>query len=209
MSRAVMIFARLPEVEAAAKHLPPQMAKLFRAFTVGWLRAAARSGATPVIACDAGTGPRFDAILPGVKRLYVDQCGATFGARLAASAAATFALGFDEVLIAGIDARPPHVPAVFTALRGVRAVVGPARDGGINFIALRAPEIELLSSIEPRQRDLLARCRAYFDSVFVFGVSIDVDACGFQQPVDIGPPAARVIPSRFPRRHTTRPPPTL
>ena len=172
MSRAIVIFARAPEVEASVKGLPARFAALFQRTVAAWLR---EPGAVPIIACARDARARFDAILPGVRRLYIEQHGATFGERLASTAEAAFELGFDEVAIAGIDA--PPTADVFAALAGARAVVVPARDGGINLIALRAPERELLASIEPRQRDVLARCRAYFgDGLVVLDASSDIDS---------------------------------
>jgi hypothetical protein len=206
MSRAIVIFGRAPEVEAAVKGLPARFAGLFHRTTAAWLRAATFCDATPVIACEAHARARFDAILPDVDRLYIDQCGATFGERLASSAEAAFALGFDEVLITGIDVPVARVSDVFAALGRARAVVQPALDGGINLIALRAPERELLSAIQPRQRDVLQRCRAYFDSLIVLEVSSDLDSFA----VDRWPLAEvrSAIPFLRPQRQQTiRPPP--
>jgi len=48
--RAVLIFARSPEAEAAAKHLPiEKAARLFRSLLDSWLDAARACGATPII----------------------------------------------------------------------------------------------------------------------------------------------------------------
>ena len=210
MSRAVVIFARLPELEAAAKRLPVQTATpLFRAVTASWLRAAAASGATPLVACTRDARVRFDTIAPEIGRLYIDQRGASFGERLASAADAAFALRFSEVLVTGIDAPLlPDVSAVFDELANARAVVGAARDGGINFIALRAPERELLSSIAARQRDVLARCRAYFETLVVMPASPDIDTVAdLAEPLVYSSIALPVIPARPLRRHTTRPPP--
>jgi glycosyltransferase A (GT-A) superfamily protein (DUF2064 family) len=54
--------------------------------------------------------------------------------------------------------------------------LGAARDGGINVIGLSAPEPALLSGIAPRRRDVLARCRAHFQSLIVLAPSIDIDS---------------------------------
>jgi len=172
MPRAIVIFARAPEVEAAVKGLPARFAALFQRTVAAWLQ---EPGAVPIISCAADARGRFDAILPEINRLYIEQRGSTFGERLASTAEAAFALGFDEVVITGIDA--PPAAGVFAALAHARAVVVPALDGGINLIALRAPERELLASIEPRQRDVLARCRAYFgDGLVVLEESSDIDS---------------------------------
>jgi hypothetical protein len=206
MSRAIVIFARAPEVEACVKRLPSQFAGLFDRNTAAWLRAAVEAGAMPIISCTARG--RFDFIESSVARLYIEQSGRTFGDRLASTAEAAFALGFDEVLITGIDAPPVRVREAFAALRRARAVVEPSDDGGINLIALHAPERELLSAIRPRQRDVVERCRAYFSSLVVLDVSSDVDALAVGcWPLAEAPRHVDLPPSR--RRHFTRPPPAL
>ena len=79
--------------------------------------------------------------------------------------------------LTGIDAPATSAAAVFDALGGARAVVAPARDGGINLIALRAPERALLSTIRPRGRDVFERCAAYFgEALAVLDVASDIDA---------------------------------
>ena len=203
MSRAVVIFARAPEVEAAVKGLPTSFAALFDRNTAAWLRAAASAGATPVISC--ARAARFHDIAPEISRLYIEQRGATFGERLASTAEAAFALGFDEVLITGVDVPPGRVAEAFAALRSARAVIEPSDDGGINLIALRAPERELLSAIRPRQRDVVERCRAYFDSLVVLAAVPDVDALA----VGCWPLADVVVPVLPDRFHDlfVRPPP--
>src|SRR5436305_9137075 len=133
MSRAVVIFARAPQVEASVKRLPLRFARLFDRNLAAWLRAARAEGATPVISC--ASPARFDAIAPEVARIYIAQRGATFGERLASTAEAAFALGFSEIAITGIDVTPA-LSGVFERLAVADAVVQPADDGGINLIAL-------------------------------------------------------------------------
>src|SRR5438874_2273877 len=99
MSRAVVVFARAPEVEAAVKGLPVGFAALFDRNTAAWLHAASLAGATPVISCSRNARARFDAIASPIRRLYIEQSGGTFGERLASTAETAFALGFDEVLV--------------------------------------------------------------------------------------------------------------
>src|SRR5204863_308940 len=84
-------------------------------------RAAKLAGATPIVSCAANARARFDAIASSIARRYIDQSGASFGERLASTAEAAFALGFDDVLITGIDAPPVRVHEAFVALRHARA----------------------------------------------------------------------------------------
>ena len=65
MSRAVVIFARAPEVEAAVKGLPNAFAALFDRNAAAWLRDARAAGATSVISCAPSARVRFDAIALG------------------------------------------------------------------------------------------------------------------------------------------------
>jgi len=156
MSRAIVIFARRPEREAAAKRLPLQRAAaLFRSLLAGWNRAARQVNA---------------------QVLHIEQIGETFGERLANSADAAFALGFDAVVITGIDVPPPRdLESAFRAVEAGRAVIEPARDGGINLIGLCAPARELLSTFAVGDPTIADRCRAFFDSLVEFPTSSDID----------------------------------
>ncbi len=169
--RAVLIFARTPETEAAAKGLPVERAApLFRALLDSWLDAASECDATAIVASPT----RQD-----VDALYIAQRGTSFGERLANSCNDAGKLGFDSILIAGIDAPPPRsLDQAFAALESGRAdvVVAPARDGGLNLIGLRSPDFEFLSTIRLRERHLLQRCRDFFPSIFILPIVSDIDS---------------------------------
>jgi glycosyltransferase A (GT-A) superfamily protein (DUF2064 family) len=169
--RAVLIFARSPEAEAKAKRLPiATAAPLFRALLDSWLNAASACDATAIVASPAHLA---------VDALHIAQRGASFGERLANSCYDAWSLGFDSILIGGIDAPPPRsLDEAFAILESGRAdaVVAPARDGGLNLIGLRTPAVEFLSSVRPRQRDLLQRCRDFFPSIFVLPAVSDIDS---------------------------------
>jgi len=156
MSRAIVIFARTPEQEAAAKRLPIQRAAaLFRSLLNAWARAAKHVNA---------------------EVLRIEQTGDTFGERLANSADAAFALGFDAIVLTGIDVAPPlNLESAFQSLEAGRSVIAPARDGGVNLIGLCAPERELLSTFTIRDRHLAKRCRAYFRTLDELPLSSDID----------------------------------
>jgi glycosyltransferase A (GT-A) superfamily protein (DUF2064 family) len=169
--RAVLIFARTPETEAAAKGLPVERAApLFRTLLDSWLNAASACDATAIVASPT----RLD-----VDALYIAQRGASFGERLAHSCDDAWKLGFDSILIAGIDAPPPRsLDQAFAVLDRGRAdvVVAPARDGGLNLIGLRSPAFEFLSTIRLRERHLLQRCRDFFPSIFILPIVSDIDS---------------------------------
>ncbi|HKO54508.1 MAG TPA: DUF2064 domain-containing protein [Thermoanaerobaculia bacterium] len=174
--RAIVLFARTPEAEAASKRLPvSRTAPLFSAVAAAWLRAAARHDATAIIACHRNDRERLTAIAPDVERLWLEQCGATFGARLAGAADDAFALGFTRVIVTGIDAPPPaDLGAAFEGLDDGKTVIAPASDGGINLIGLTAP-CALLKTIEPRQRDVAKRCEAAFERLLILEQTTDID----------------------------------
>jgi glycosyltransferase A (GT-A) superfamily protein (DUF2064 family) len=174
--RAIVLFARTPEAEAASKRLRvSRTAPLFSAVAAAWLRAAARHGAAAIIACDREDRARLAAIAPDVERLWLEQRGGSFGARLDGAAADAFALGFESVIVTGIDAPPPaDLAAAFEALDDGKAVIAPATDGGINLIGLTGPSA-LLKTIEPRQRDVARRCEAAFERLLILEPTTDID----------------------------------
>jgi len=178
MSRAIVIFARAPEREAAAKRLPIEhAARLFRSVIAAWLRAAERAGAAPIIACPADARTRMATIAADVPRRYIDQCGRNFGERLANTSEEVFALGFLSVVITGIDIAPPDdLDSAFRSLEAGRCVIAPARDGGVNLIGLLSPARELLSTFAVRDPRIADRCRRFFDAVEELAPSSDIDS---------------------------------
>ena len=170
MSRpAVLLFARSPEREAAAKRMP-HAAPLFRAVVTAWLDAAQRYGAAVVIACEDGDRSALARIAPHVQRGWIEQRGSSFGERVVAAAGQAFRT-FDALLVAAIDAPPPHdLTRVFAAIEAGTVVIGPARDGGVNFIGLGALDAELLGDLTVR------RCRERCARLLVLGAVTDLDS---------------------------------
>jgi glycosyltransferase A (GT-A) superfamily protein (DUF2064 family) len=169
--RAVLLIARSPHREAAAKGLSPRFAALFRRVTAAWIRAAAAASARVVIACEESDRAELDGIAPEVERLVLPQRGERFGERVANAAGDAFALGCTSLVIGAIDAPPPDLARVFASLDEHEVVVAPARDGGVNLIGLRAPAAELLSAIELRRP-----CIDAFAAAHVLEVVTDVDS---------------------------------
>lgn len=133
--RAVLLFARRPGEEARCKRL----ARGKRLFELGRDRvltaAAQLPDVTPVFLGDPG-----DAVLPA-GTLVLAQRGRGFGARLGNGFADAFDLGFDQVVAVGLDAPSlsvEHLDAAFRALREAAVVLGPATDGGVYLLGLRA-----------------------------------------------------------------------
>ena len=174
--RAVLVFARTPEAEAAAKGLPRRAALIFEALIRAWLRAAESAGATAIIACSPADRSRLSAIAPARSRMYVDQSGDSFGERLAGAAAACSQ--FSPIVIAGIDAPPPDLQMTFDQLeRGnADAAIAPARDGGINVIGFVEPPLDLLRSFTIGDASLASRCIEFFGEVFRLEGSTDIDS---------------------------------
>ncbi|HEV8432608.1 MAG TPA: DUF2064 domain-containing protein [Thermoanaerobaculia bacterium] len=155
--RAVVLFARSPWREAAAKGLRGETAALFRKLIAAWMHAAVAAGAQVIVACDDTDRDGLSRIARNVDRLTLTQRGESFGERLANAADDAFALGHEQVIIAGIDAPPPDLDAVFRLLNHHGIVAAPSTDGGVNLIGLSAPAHELLASIE-----IGARCSDAF-----------------------------------------------
>jgi len=173
---AIVLFARSPEREAAAKRMP-SAAPLFRAVIASWLDAARRHGAMPLIACADEDRDALRRIAPHIERGWIAQSSGSFGARVVSVASDAFGRGFDSVIIAAIDAPPPPDlgDALSALARGV-AVIAPARDGGINFIGLTSPDRELLARLTPRRRDLVRICREHLGALVVLRVTTDIDS---------------------------------
>jgi glycosyltransferase A (GT-A) superfamily protein (DUF2064 family) len=174
---AIVLFARSPEREAAAKGLRPATAvPLFRAVIAAWLKAARDADALAMIACATEDRPALAAIAPEIERAWIEQRGTSFGVRVANAARAAFDAGSAQVIVAAIDAPPPDLDAAFDALGRGLPVAGAARDGGINFIGLTSPDDEFLSQLEPRDRDVVRLCRERFANLVLLPPAVDVDS---------------------------------
>jgi glycosyltransferase A (GT-A) superfamily protein (DUF2064 family) len=167
---AVLLFARSPEREAAAKRMTGA-APLFRAVVAAWLREAEAHGARPVIACEPGDRAALAAIAPEVGRDWIEQPRAAFGERVCAAVSEAFARGFETVVVAAIDAPPPRrLGEALAVLANGTPVIGPARDGGVNFIGVTAFDPELLENLT------FVRCRTLLADAVVFEAATDVDS---------------------------------
>lgn len=169
-SRALLIFARTPEAEAAAKRLPlATAAPLFRAVLKCWIASATAAGATPIIACSGEDRRRLSDYAT-----CIEQRGAAFGERLANAAEDARKLGFESVILTGIDAPPCALETAFALLENGADVVAPSRDGGVNLIGVRS--LEFLRTIRLRESHLLQRCRRTFPALFVLSTASDIDS---------------------------------
>jgi uncharacterized protein DUF2064 len=180
MKRAIVIFARSPRAEAAAKKLP-HLEWLFAAVLDAW-RLAARS-------CDAAA------------IVAEDQRGVTFGERLANAAADAFAAGFDTLLVTGIDTPPPpHLGDAFAAAERGSIVIAPSTDGGINVIGLQREDAWILETFTQRDRSLFDRCKATFgERVVLLPASTDIDGHQWQwSPYVTAPNVISMIPPSKP-----------
>ena len=210
---AVVLFARSPEREAAAKRMRSG-ARLFRAVVAAWLRAARRHGAMLLIACAPEDRDALAAIAPEIERGWIEQRGATFGVRVANAAEDAFGRGHDAVVLAAIDAPPHGLASSFAALARGIAVLAPASDGGVNYVGITSADRALLENLTTQ------RCREHFAHLFVVETITDLDSphaldvARREKPWHslIAPvatiPEASAIPRRgIPRAHLTRPPP--
>lgn len=164
--RAVLVFARSPHAEAAAKRLAGGGERLFEGVVRAWIRVARHCGASVIVACAPEHRAAFRH-LAGIDG-FVHQAGRAFGERLAAAGRAAFALHFDRLLITGIDTPPPDASAIGSAFAAVEegaaaAVIAPSTDGGINFLVLGREDVGLLEQFVPRDPALMERCRRHFE----------------------------------------------
>ena len=169
--RALVLFARSPWREAAAKGLRGDSAALFRRLISAWMQSAVACGARVIVACEDADREALARIEPSIERLTLTQRGATFGERLANAADDAFALHHERVIIAGIDAPPPDLDHAFALLDEHEIVAAPARDGGVNLIGLSAPAHALLASIKIGQR-----CIDAFASAAILASVTDIDS---------------------------------
>lgn len=164
--RAVVLFARSPWREAAAKGLRGETANLFRRLIAAWMHAAVAAGAQVIVSCEDEDRDALSRIARSVERVTLTRRGESFGQRLANAADDAFALGHEQVIVAGIDAPPPDLDRAFRLLDQHEVIAAPATDGGVNLIGLSASAHDLLVSIEVGVRCLDAFAGAAFlDSV--------------------------------------------
>lgn len=169
-SPAVVLFARSPEREAAAKRMRSRGARLFRAVVAAWLRAARRHGALPLIACAAEDRAALAAIAPEIERGWIEQDGESFGARVANVVEVAFQRGHDALILAAIDAPPHDLGSAFAALATGTPVLAPAADGGVNYLGITTFDRELLENLTTQ------RCREHFAELVVVGTITDLDS---------------------------------
>jgi rSAM/selenodomain-associated transferase 1 len=149
--RVVVVFAKRPAPGAVKTRMcppltPTQAAALYAAMLDDVLATTARAVASAGAAAWLAVDPP-DAVAQLARRcppgfLAIDQRGADLGARMEHAVAAAAAAGFARVLLRGSDnpALPPSaIAAGFAALDDADLAVGPDRDGGYGWIALRGP----------------------------------------------------------------------
>lgn len=168
---AVVLFARSPEGEAAAKGMR-SAAPLFRAVVAAWLREARRHGAMPVIACTREDQAALRAIAPEIERGWIEQRGASFSERVVRVAEDAFGLGHASVILAAIDAPPHNLRRALESLQRGVAVLAPSRDGGVNYIGLTSVDRDLLENLTAQ------RCREHFEQLLIVETLTDVDSAG-------------------------------
>jgi uncharacterized protein len=221
--RCVLLFARAPRAEAAAKGL--------------------RSGEA-LFALSQCRVRDAVAVLPGVELVLVPpaaQAGTHFGEKLEAAFRNAARRGYDEIVAVPGDVpelTAPDLAAAFLALSESDTVLGPSRDGGVWLIGLRAGAVSLSDLFErvpwlttrvfdtlvgnapnavllgelpdiDRRADALrirSRARAAFDLELVAALRALLEASPLLRPVATAPaslpplslpPASRAPPSSF------------
>ncbi|MEM9290977.1 MAG: DUF2064 domain-containing protein [Acidobacteriota bacterium] len=134
-SRAVVVLARSPRAEARAKGLKGAEALFALGRDRALEAASAVHGAQLVIV--GSPGPQAP---PTPSALRLPQRGRSFRERLENALLDTHRLGFETVVVVGLDA--PGLTAgdlddAFTTLKRQKVVLGPAQDGGVYLLGLR------------------------------------------------------------------------
>ena len=164
MPRHLILFAREPGREARAKGFSRREAEDFFALLAeDWWLAANAVGARLVVASPPEDRLAWQRCL-GKHRpyLWLAQRGASFGERLELAGRAAAALAGHSVIVGG-DVIPSarDLEDAFAAREsGADAVLAPAPDGGVSLLALRADDLDLLRTIEPRRADVFVLLRA-------------------------------------------------
>jgi glycosyltransferase A (GT-A) superfamily protein (DUF2064 family) len=162
-SRCVLLFARAPRAEAAAKGL---------------------LGGEALFALSQGRVQDAVAELPGVELVLVPpaaQAGTDFGEKLEAAFRNAARRGYEEIV-----AVPGDVPeltardfvAAFRALSVSDTVLGPSHDGGVWLIGLRAAAVPLSDFFEAvpwRTQHVLDALLANAPEAVLLGELVDVD----------------------------------
>jgi glycosyltransferase A (GT-A) superfamily protein (DUF2064 family) len=158
MRRSLVLFAREPARQALEKGFATEeAADLFEAFAVGWRDAAHRAGAAFIVATPPEDRAAWGRRLGGSEEpVWIAQRGSTFGRRLENTARRAARLGGRAILVGGdVPPAPRELLEAFEVLdRGVDAVIAPAQDGGVSLLALATKDLDLLSGIGVRRRDV-------------------------------------------------------
>jgi glycosyltransferase A (GT-A) superfamily protein (DUF2064 family) len=156
VTRTLVLFAREPTAEAREKGLAcAGGAALFRSLAQRWRDAAAKAGASLIVATPPEDLARWRAALSesgGVS--WIPQRGENLGVRLEDAARRAASL-VNRWVIAGGDVAPSEalLNDAFEALEGgADAVLSPAPDGGVSLLALSNADLDLLRGIRPRRR---------------------------------------------------------
>lgn len=231
MTRLLVLFARAPSSEAKTKGLPEGPASgLLAAIALEWREAARRVGARFAIAAppeDLAVWRR--SLVPTTDLLWLEQRGASFGARLEDVARRASRLARLAVVTGGdVITSPAALASAFDALgSGAEAVLAPALDGGVSMLSIPEADAPLLRSIGRRRRDALRRLRADLLSrgrtLVIVDAVADVDGPGALRTLSV-PAALRELVSLLRRacrpctprgwrprvlRHVASPGPTL
>ena len=141
--RCIVLFARAPRDEAAAKKLIRGERFFARLLHETAARAAALPGVDLLVASEASVPlPR------GARR--VRQSGGSFGQRLESALTEARRRGYEQIVVIGGDTpglRTSDLAAAFEKLSDHEVVLGPAPDGGVYLIGLRVNPAGLFEGI--------------------------------------------------------------
>lgn len=166
---AVLLFARSAEAEVQAKRVLPN----------------ARAGTNCRLWHELNSYAAQTARNAGMPVFHVsetEQFGSTFGARLQHAFAQVFALGFKRVLAIGNDCMQLTPAALRKAASQAptKAVLGPARDGGVYLLGLTQAQFRTLpfNAISWQSNRVLGELQACLQHTALLQTLSDIDSAG-------------------------------
>ena len=142
---AVVLLVRDPRLEAASKRIMGRRSASVHAALLAEASVRLRIPGTELILAWQGDADKAWKLKP---RAVVAQRGRSFGQRIGNAALDTAALGYDRLVMVGVDAPDMNAAVVGRACRDLEwhdVVLAPASDGGVNLLAFDADKIERIT----------------------------------------------------------------
>ncbi len=161
---AVLVFARGAEAETKSLFVDRRVAA--RLSELLWRRTLQTVGrlpsATDVVLAVEGALPASDVLasITATRQVHViEQHGADFQSRMLSALEASRRLGYQRIVIVGIDTPSMSIGDLRHACESASPVIGPSRDGGFYLLGLNVDEIDRLQGLPWCTKTLVAALR--------------------------------------------------